>query len=182
MRWNTFSRSVLFAALAAGSVLPWLLLARPAFGAERALVLYLVGVVAAYLGGLAPKRGRRVAVFVAAACVALGVAVVARTATELVLGLGAVLALGRSAFLYQAPATRAVLTEAVLVGGGLLFVRFLIGHSLLALVLALWGFFLVQSLYFLLGGVRGRAGSGRHPDPFQDACGRALALLDRSVM
>jgi hypothetical protein len=140
MRWNTFPRSVLFAALAAGSVLPWLLLARPAFGAERALVLYLVGVVAAYLGGLAPTRGRRVAVFVAAACVAVGVAVVARTATELVLGLGAVLALGRSAFLYQAPATRAVLTEAVLVGGGLLFARFLIGHSLLALVLALWGF------------------------------------------
>lgn len=180
MRCNNFSRSVLFAALAAGGVLPWLMLARPIFGAEQALVFYLVGVVSAYLGGVAPRRGRRVAVFVAAACAAVGVALAARTTTELVLGLGALLAIGRSAFLYQPTAVRAAITEAVLVGGGLIFARFLIGHSLVALVLALWGFFLVQSLYFLVGGVRPRAGAGRHPDPFQDAYGRAMALLDRS--
>jgi hypothetical protein len=48
-----------------------------------------------------------------------------------------------------------------------------------ALVLSLWGFFLAQSLYFLLGGTTATAAS-RHPDPFEDAYGRALALLDRA--
>lgn len=177
MRWNTFARSLLFAALAAGGALPWLLFARPVFGADRALVLYLVGVVAAYLGGLASEVPRRVAVFVVAALVGVGVAFVARTSTELVLGLGAVLAVGRSAFLFRAPAARAAVIEAVLVGGGLLFARFLAGHSPGALVLALWGFFLVQSLYFLVGGVRVRIGSGRHPDAFEEAHARAMAVL-----
>lgn len=179
MRWNTFARSVLFAALAAGGVLPWLVLARPICGAERALTAYLVGVVAVYLGGLARSRGRRLVVSVVTVVAAAAAAVAARTMTELALGLGVLLAVGRSGFLYRAPAARAALTEAVLVGGGLLFARFLAGHSPLALVLPLWGFFLVQSAYFLVGGVRARADSGRHPDAFEDAYGRALALLER---
>ena len=63
-------------------------------------------------------------------------------------------------------------------GGGLVFARFLFGPTVTALVLALWGFFLVQSLYFLLGGKHAPS-LARHPDPFQDAYARATALLDR---
>jgi hypothetical protein len=181
MRWNTFARSILFAALAAGFALPWLVLARPIFGGAWAIVSYLVFVVAAYLGGLAPERRRGIAVFVVAVFIGVGVALAASAPAELALGLGALLAVGRSGFLYRAPTARAVLIETVLVGGGLVFARFLAGHSPLSLGLALWGFFLVQSFFFLVGGIRVRGGGGHHPDPFQDAYGRALALLDRSL-
>jgi hypothetical protein len=89
-----------------------------------------------------------------------------------------VLAVGRSAFLYGRPAARAVVIETFLVAGGLLFARFLAGHSALAMVLSVWSFFLVQSFYFLVGEARQRERSGAHPDPFEDARARALALLD----
>jgi hypothetical protein len=180
MRWNTFARSILFAALAAGFASPWLALARPILGGKWALALYLVAVVAAYLGGLAPPRRRGIPIFVAALLAGGGVAIVASSPSELALGLCAVLAVGRSGFLYRAPAARAVVIEAALAGGGLVFARFLAAHSPLALALALWSFFLVQSFYFLVGGIRVRSGGGRHPDPFQDAYGRALALLEES--
>lgn len=182
MRWNTFARSVVFAALAAGGVLPWLVLARPICGAERALAAYLVGLVAVYLGGLARTPGRGVVVSAVAAAAAAAIALAARSTAELALGLGVLLGVGRSAFLHRAPAARAALTEAVLVGGGLLFARFLAGRTPLALVLSLWGFFLVQSAYFLIGGARPRAAAGRAPDAFEDAYGRALALLDRRAV
>lgn len=180
LRWNTFSRSLLFAVFAAGAALPWWMLARPFLGGARALAAYMIFVTAAYLAGLATERGRR-AVTLAIALLAGGtVSFFARSFTELALGLGVILAVGRSAFLYSMPPSRAVVIELAITGGGLLFARFLAGGSALALVLAPWGFFLVQSLYFLVGGVSRRTGSGAHPDPFQDAYGRALSILERN--
>ena len=178
MRWNTFAGGLCFAALAAGGVLPWMLVARPIAGSYVALALVLVVAVAAHLGTLAPDRGRGLGVSLLALAAGVAVACAARSITELALGLGIVLAVGRSVFLYRRAPARAVVTETLLVFGGLVFARFLAGHSALAIVLAVWGFFLVQSLYFLVGGLRERERSGRHPDPFQDAHGRALALLD----
>ena len=43
--------------------------------------------------------------------------------------------------------------EALLLFGGLALARQLIGPSMLSLVLAVWGFFLVQSVFFLVSGV-----------------------------
>lgn len=184
MRWNSFARSLVFAALAAAGVVPWLVLARPLLGGGRALGFYLVGATAFYLGGLGPERRHRVAIIVVTALAGCALALFTRTPTELVLGLGALLATGRSAFLYRtprAPAARAVVVEFLLIGTGLVFARFLAGPSPLAVMLALWGFFLVQSGYFLVAGIRARAGSGRHPDAFEETRLRALALLDRGA-
>ncbi|HSD10111.1 MAG TPA: hypothetical protein VLF14_03950, partial [Candidatus Binatia bacterium] len=97
---------------------------------------------------------------------------------QLVLGLGVLVAVARSGFLYRSTPARSVVVEAIITGGGLLFARFLCGPSSAALLLSTWGFFLVQSVYFLVGGTYTPAGSGRHPDPFQDAYGRAMALLE----
>jgi hypothetical protein len=177
-KWSSFSGSVLFAALAAGGVLPWLLVARPIAGAYAALALYLVATVAAYLGAAAPERPRGLVATMLAAVAGVAVACVARSVTELAIGLGIVLAVGRSVFLYGRPRARAVVVESLLVGGGLLFARFLAGRSAFAIVLPLWGFFLVQSLYFVAGDVRAFGKAGGHPDPFEDARARALALLD----
>jgi hypothetical protein len=179
MRVDGFSRSLLFAVVAAAGVLPWMLLARPAFGSRTALALYLVGAVATYLGGLAPARGRRVATWLVALAAGLAVATLARSIGELAFGLGGVLAIGRSAFLYRAPAARAVVIEALVTGGGLVFARCFAGPSAAETVFALWAFFLVQSVYFLISGIRPRASSARRRDPFEEAYGRALTLLER---
>lgn len=181
MRCDTFPRAIAFAALAAGGVLPWLVLARPILGAETALHAYLVGAAAAYLAGLARERGRAAVVFVVAAAVGIAAGLATRTATELALALGVLVAVGRSAFLYRSSPARAAAIETLLIGGGLVFARLLCGRSAAPLVLALWTFFLVQSLYFLMGGIRRRARSGRERDAFQDAYGRAVALLERGV-
>ncbi|MGH7803632.1 MAG: hypothetical protein ACREQJ_04740, partial [Candidatus Binatia bacterium] len=125
--------------------------------------------------------GGRVATSLVALAAGLAVAVLARSVAELAIGLGAILAVGRSAFLYRAPAARAAVVEALLIGGGLLFARWLAGPSPLGMVAALWGFFLVQSIYFLIGGVRGRPVTGRRRDPFEEAHARALALLENGM-
>lgn len=183
IRWNTFPRGLGFALVAAGAAAPWWLAARPILGGSGALAAYVVGVVAAYLAGLARERGRAAMT----AAIALGVGVVlvalARSLTELVLGEAVLLAVARSGFLYRMPAARAAVVELVITGGGLLFARFLSGGSAVSLVLVPWGFFLVQSLYFLVGGVAPRDPRSRvHPDPFEDAHARALALLERSAI
>ncbi len=178
IRWNTFARSAAFAAAAAIGCIAWNTVARPIAGGAIAIVVYLVGVTAVYLAGIGPDRIRRPAVVLAAVLLAGWLGVFARTPGELAIGLAIILATARSVFLYRAPAARAVATEAVLVIGGLLFARFLAASSL---ALAIWGFLLVQSCFFLVGGVRVRPTPGRHPDPFEDAYGRAIALIEEAV-
>jgi len=178
-RRSTFAKSLWFAAFAAGALPLWLLLARPILGAERAIGAYFVAIAAAYLGSIAPTRGRALVVAVVAAAAGALASLTTHAAGELVLVLVVLIAVARSGFLYRCTPPRGVAIEAIVAGGGLLFVRFLCGPSVAALVLSLWGFFLVQSLYILLGGTTATAVSG-HPDPFEDAYGRALALLDRA--
>ena len=175
---SAFAKSLWFAAFAAGGLPLWLLLVRPIFGAERAVGAYFVAVAAAYLGSIAPTRGRALVVAILATAAGGLAALLTRAPGELVLVLTVLVAVARSGFLYRCTPARGVAVEAIVAGGGLLFARFLCGPSVAALVLSLWGFFLAQSLYILLGGTTATAVS-RHPDPFQDAYGRALALLDR---
>ena len=54
-------------------------------------------------------------------------------------------------------------------------------HMLIATALGVWGFLLVQSCWFLVGGRAARAEDGRHPDPFEAACARAAEVLERPV-
>ena len=179
MRWNTFSRSLAFAALAAVGSLPWWTLASPIVGGRSAVALYLVGAVAAYLAGLAGDLRRRLATLLVAGAAGSGVAILAHSTGELAVGLTLILAVGRSAALFRPPAARGAVVEALLGVGGLAFARFLSGPSPIGLVLAIWGFFLVQSLYFLIGGLRMRRHASRR-DPFDEAQARALALLGDS--
>jgi hypothetical protein len=177
-RRSAFAQSLWFAALAAGTLPLWVLLARPIFGSERTIGAYFVAVAAAYLGSIARTRGRALVVAILAAVAGGLAALVTRAPGELVLVLAVLVAVARSGFLYRCTPARGVAIEAIVAGGGLLFARFLCGPSVAALVLSLRGFFLAQSLYVLLGGTTATTAS-RHPDPFQDAYGRALALLDR---
>ena len=179
MRWDGFGRSLVFAAAAAAGWPAFLLLAGPITGARVALSLYLVGVAAFYVAGLAPRRAQRLSAGAAAA--ALGIAFLAFAPSPAFVTLGAALAVGvgRSGLLYQARPARALASEAALLGAGLLLARFLGGGSgTLAVALAIWGFGLVQSLFFLLGGVGPRRDEAGAIDRFELALRRLAELLE----
>ena len=181
MRWDSFGRSAAFAAVAALAWIPWLVVIGPVAGPATARTLYLIAVTAAYVGGLGERIARRLPVALLTAIAGCGLAVVGRDQTVLCLGLGVVLAVARSVFLYRSAPARAVMTEAALTGGGLLFARLLTARSPLGTVLPIWGFFLVQSCFFLVAGVRERRADGGHPDPFEAAHARAMEVLERPI-
>jgi hypothetical protein len=97
-------------------------------------------------------------------------------------GQAVVLGVCRSGFLYRTSTARAVVTEVALIIGGLLFAASLGGPSLRAILLGVWSFFLVQSLFFLVPGARPRCSGATRADPFEAAHARALALLDRGFV
>jgi len=181
MRIDSFARSAAFAAVAALGWMPWLIATGPLIGSPAARAIYLVGVTALYAGGLAKSPPRRAMVALVAALAGGVLAIIARGTPELCLALAAVLGVARSGFLHRAAPPRAVAIEAGLLVGGLLFARFL-AVGPLATALALWGFLLVQSCFFLVGGIGPRAADGRHPDPFEDACARATEVLERPIV
>jgi hypothetical protein len=133
--------------------------------------LYVAG-----LPGFGVRPRRAAIALTALASVAL--AAYAHTIVALVIALGAVLGCMRSALLYRARPARTAAIELVLLCGGLLFARFLAGPSTLSIALALWAFFLVQSLYFLIGPPKERARDTMRIDPFDEAHRRAIALLE----
>jgi hypothetical protein len=82
----------------------------------------------------------------------------------------------RSGLLYRARPLRAWAAEAGLGVGGLGLAQLLSGGSLVSISLAVWGYFLVQSVFFLIGGVTARRPEGPI-DPFDRARAQLLALL-----
>jgi hypothetical protein len=178
MHSHTFGRSAGFAALAGLAVIPWAVLVAPLVGMRAAMALYLVGVAALAVSRLAPSRARGCAAGFVAVAVGVGLALATHTLAALALALGALFALARSAFFYRRRPVRAVAIEVALTGGGLLFARFLAGPSLGSMAIAVWGFLLVQSFFFLLGGASSRAPVASQRDPFDAAHERARALLD----
>jgi hypothetical protein len=179
IRWNSFGRSAAFAAVAALGWIPWLVLVGPVVGASGARSIYLIGLTSLYVGGLDGRRARGLSAAIVTAIAGGAIAVAGRDAAALCIGLAVVLAVARSVFLHHAAPARAVVIEAGLSGGGLVFARLLGTRSLLGAALPIWGFFLVQSCFFLIGGIRERAEDGRHPDPFEAACARAMEVLER---
>jgi hypothetical protein len=179
MRCDTFARSAVFGAVAAAACLPWALVASPLVGAWNAQALYLAGVTTVYVAGLATPR-RQALTAAALAALAASVAVLAaRSTTELAIALAAILGIARSGFLYRAAPARAAATEVALLAGGLWLARFLAGAWAPFTGLALWGFVLVQSLFFLVAGVQARR-PVPELDPFEAAHRRAVALLERA--
>jgi hypothetical protein len=177
MRCNSFGRGVFFAVLAAAGLLPWVLLTRPVVGTWNAQALYLIGVTVCYVAGLKPPSAGALRVAVIAALAAGGAALAARTTSELAISLAAIVGIARSGFLYRAAPARAAVAEVTLLVSGLLFARFLGGPDPVSTAFAVWGFLLVQSLFFLVAGVRPR-GVALRIDPFEEAHRRAFALLD----
>lgn len=176
MRFNSFGRTVLFGAAAAAGWIPWMLLAAPLMGTTAARAAYLIAVAAVYLAGVSATAPYRL-IFAAATFVGAGLfAVVAGTTSSLVVVLAVIVGIGRSGFFYAAPLPQAVMRELILLFGGLFLARFVGGTAAIPTSGALWAFFLVQALFFLMprreGAARGRG------DAFDAAYRRALSLLE----
>lgn len=178
-----FARSLAFAAAAGLAAVPWLLLAAPVVGRAWSVALLALGCAVAHVVWVAPNPRRAL---VAGGTTALLAALVALAAlplppgaalTAAVLAAAVLVAVGRSVLLVRRPAARALALEAALLAGGLLAARFLAGPSPLDLGLAVWGFFLVQALYGLVGGGVPRREDAAG-DPFERARRRALALME----
>ena len=100
---------------------------------------------------------------------------------------------GQAAYGHTGLILRRALLEAVLVAGGAFGVYALAPSSLPAVGLAVWGFFCLQAVYFLLlpgtgdpagsfmaGQVRGK-GARKHTDPYESARNSLARLLDEEA-
>jgi hypothetical protein len=183
MRVDGFGRSLAFAAIAAAGVVPWLLLARPFVGAHGALALYAIGVTALYVAGLAGATRRGLAAGALAAILASAVSLLTGSLAELAIGIALTMATLRSGLLFRRRgAARALAVEGFLVAAGLLVARVLADGSSLGIALSIWGFLLVQSLFFLIGGAARRERGSLEVDPFDRARSRLTELLEENAI
>jgi hypothetical protein len=176
IRCDSFPRAAAFAALAAGGGLAWEVVAAPWLGARVALTGYLVLVTALYVFALVPRRGRRIVAALAAASAGVMWAAHAQNVVTLTIGLGVIIAVARGTMRNRASPPRALATELMLGATALLFAGAVAGPTLLSVAVALWAYLLVQGCFFLLPSIDGEI-VVRHRDPFEEAHGRAIALL-----
>lgn len=175
--WSSFGRALGFAVAAAATLLVAEPLMAPVFGARALLRGFAVGVAAVYVMGLGPRWRRGLASAAVAAGLGAVLLVLPLSVSSTVAGMAGVVALCRSGIVYRQRPLRALAAEALLLAGGLALASFLAGGGPVSWALATWGYFLVQSAFFLIGGVRVRR-EAPSEDPFERARAELLALLE----
>ena len=176
MRWNHFGGSLLFAALAALGLPAARLIFDPFFGPLLTTHLYLVATAGLYALCIAPTLRRGIAAAAVVSLVGLWLMICGSRTSELSLGLATGIAVARSVLLYRVRVARGVATEFGLGLGGLMLASWFASGGLLGLSLALWSYFLAQSMYFPLSAVAPRRGR-QAGDAFDEARARLQALL-----
>ena len=181
-----FSRSLRFALLCAAACGLWIVLAGPILGRKLAVESAFALAAGAYLIGIAPRRttGMTAATLLLGASAVLMLAGVRASifASALAVGIGVL----RSAWLWPvspgdaAAFARRFLAELALLGGGLAFAAKLGRADVFPEALALWGFLLVQSAFFVLEGAAAPAVRAQPMaiDPFEGSCRRLRAVLE----
>jgi hypothetical protein len=177
LRWDGFGRSLAFAALAAAGLPVAVTFAGVLFGGGGAARLYVLTAACLYVTGLCADRGRRVAAFACAAFAALILALLPLDLRATAVGAAAVVALVRGVLVAGSRSVRTLVIEVALGAAGLAVAAWFARGGLLALCLAIWGYFLVQSGYFLIG-ARGVSAGSPEQDPFDRARARLLRLLE----
>lgn len=178
MRWNSFARSLVFAAAAALGLAAAVTLLAPVFGPRAVLLAYIAAAAALYGAGLAPSLRASLRAGAVGAGLAFGLWLLPLGLQGTAMGAAAIVSIVRSGVVHRMRPLRAALAEVALGGGGLALAALLADGGLASLALGVWGFFLVQSLYFLIGGVGTRGDESQAVDPFERARARLLALLD----
>ncbi len=181
MNEHGFARTIGAGIAAAVSLVFVQHLAAPWMGSASVATLHGAGSLILYTAWLAPSRR---AAFRNAAVALAGVALIFVVADSLEtrwLGLALLLAFLRSGLGPSMRPARAVVVEVGLLGGGLAMAVWLAGAGWFGQALGLWGYALVQSLYFLVPGrASPRFEQSSDGDPFDRARDRLINLLDES--
>jgi len=177
MHCRTFCRSLIFAALAAALYLPVAVFVPMILGWKLTMFGYVAFVTGAYVAGIAPTLSRGVRLGALASILVLVGSLWVRGPWSLFVAATIAIAVCRAGFLYTSKPGRALLAEVVIGTGALWLAEHLLTSVGAGVALALWGFFLVQSCYFLIGAIQPRV---QKPDidPFEAAHQRALAILE----
>jgi len=171
-----FGRTLVFGALAAVALPATLVLGAPLFGVAATLRGFVVAIAVAYVLVLARDVTGRVAAVAAAAALAGILLLLPLGLAATAVGAAGLVALCRSGLLHRGGVLRALAVEGGLAAAALAVAGLLAGRGAVSLALAVWGFFVVQSAFFLVG--RGEAGrADAAPDPFEQARARLLRLL-----
>lgn len=169
-----FARTLAFGALAAATLPLSVLALGPWLGGAGARAAHGVLATAAYLAVLAPPGARRrLAVALAAAAAGVLWWGLAGSFAGFLAGLSAIVAVFRSGWLFRRGVARAMVVEGSVLLLALATWYGLAGPGLPGQALALWGWFVAQSFYFLPGGLARRR---RRPDG--DAFERARQRLE----
>ncbi|MGI9430930.1 MAG: hypothetical protein ACR2PQ_01880 [Myxococcota bacterium] len=178
MNVRSFGGTLLFG-IAAGVGFPgFSLLTAPLLGAAGAFQAWVALGAIAYAALLGIGwRERIVGAFTATAFV-VPAALLAEGIVGLVAGAALAVAVARSYLLGTDRIARTVVIEAALAAFGFAFVRSLGGAGLFPIALAIWGWFLVQSLYFLIGGGLPQPARSGDVDAFDLAHERANAIME----
>jgi hypothetical protein len=174
-----FARTLAFGAVGALALPVAVLVLAPALPAAWAATFFSAAAAIVYAAGLAEGHRARVAAAAGAFAIVAASGWLAEHPRELLAGAALAVALVRGALHRPTPLGRALVLELLLGAGGLAAAAALAGTSLLGWALAFWAWFLVQSVFFLVGGPR-RAMRGSEPrqDAFERARRELEALLE----
>jgi hypothetical protein len=177
MRWNSFSGSLVFAAAGAAGLALAATALVPPFHLRTLLTGYAVAAAVVYVVGIAPSRTRGLAAGALASALGVGLLLLPLRLPGTLIGAALVVSLCRSGLLYRSRPLRAVVLEGALCAGGLALASLLANGGVASLALGFWSYFLVQSVFFVVGGVGPREAESP-VDPFDRARAQLLALLD----
>lgn len=175
-RREGFARTLGFGLLAACVLPAGLALGAPLLGAGAVLRAIAAGLAVAYVAALGRGAARGRAATILAGVLAALLLLLPLGSVAVMVGAAALVAACRSGLLQRDLSLRALAGEALLAGAGLGLASLLAGGSALSLALAVWSYFLVQSVFFL----RADAAAGRADpciDPFERARSRLLEVL-----
>lgn len=170
-------RSLLFAVVAGLAVIPALMVGGSLVGRFWAWMAVCLGTAVLYVVTVAPSWARALPAGALATLFSIAVAGLATTPAELALGAALVVGVCRSGLLYRRRGMRSLAIEVGLLAIGLVFARSLAGSSPLTIGLGVWGFYLVQSLFFVIAGWETQQPAGTVEDPFDEAERRAMEIL-----
>jgi hypothetical protein len=177
MRLGNLAGGLLFAAVAGLATVAYSLIVPPLVGFGAAWLWWCLCLTACYLVAIAPNLRRGIRIGVLSAVLGVGIYLLAPGFSAAMLAMAVLLGLMRSGFLFPRRLGRAVAVELGLGSGAGLLAGSLVGPSSLSLGIAVWSFFLVQSLFFVIGGLEvWRPGSTE--DPFDKAHRQAVRLME----
>lgn len=180
-----FGGSLVLAGTMAVALPATVLMFAPSIGRDSAIGLHWAVAGAAWVAWLAP--GLRKSVAAGALALLVGVALTrvvgvahAAPGVAVVVVMAGLLAAMRSGVVRRAPWSRVFFCEIAIGAAAVAMAQWLAGPSLLEAMAALWGFFLVQSVFGLWPGLEPGRREGRHGDGFERAAARLTRLLEEA--